>query len=82
VRVNSVVVGLVATEHAAAHYGDASGQAAVAATIPLGRMGTPGDVADACLFLASPLASYVTGSALLVHGGGERPAFLNAVEKA
>ena len=82
VRVNSVIVGLVATEHAAAHYGDASSLAAVAATVPLGRMGRPEDVADACLFLASPLASYVTGSALLVHGGGERPAFLNAVESA
>jgi NAD(P)-dependent dehydrogenase (short-subunit alcohol dehydrogenase family) len=82
VRVNSVVVGMVATEHAAAHYGDASSLAAVAATVPLGRMGRPEDVADACLFLASPLASYVTGSALLVHGGGERPAFLNAVESA
>ena len=82
VRVNSVIVGLVATDRAAAHYGDASSQAAVAATVPLGRMGRPEDVADACLFLASPFASYVTGSALLVHGGGERPAFLNAVESA
>lgn len=82
VRVNSIIVGMVATEHAAAHYGDASRLAAVAATVPLGRMATPDDVADACLFLASPLASYVTGSALLVHGGGERPAFLNAVESA
>ena len=81
-RVNSVIVGLVATERAAAHYGDASSQAAVAATVPLGRMGSPEDVAGACLFLASSLASYVTGSALLVHGGGERPAFLNAVESA
>lgn len=82
VRVNSVIVGLVATEQAAAHYGDASSQAAVAATVPLGRMGRPDDVADACLFLASPFAGYVTGSALLLHGGGERPAFLSAVESA
>jgi NAD(P)-dependent dehydrogenase (short-subunit alcohol dehydrogenase family) len=82
VRVNSVIVGLVATEQAAAHYGDASSQAAVAATVPLGRMGRPDDVADACLFLASPFAGYVTGSSLLLHGGGERPAFLSAVESA
>ena len=47
-------------------------------TIPMGRMATPADVAGACLFLASPAAAYVTGSALLVHGGGERPAFLAA----
>jgi NAD(P)-dependent dehydrogenase (short-subunit alcohol dehydrogenase family) len=39
-------------------------------------MATPDDVAGACLFLASPAAAYLTGSALLVHGGGERPAFL------
>lgn len=77
VRVNSVVAGPVATEPgAAAHYGDAEGMAAVGATVPLGRMAAPGDVADACLFLASPLASYVSGAALLLHGGGERPAYL------
>jgi NAD(P)-dependent dehydrogenase (short-subunit alcohol dehydrogenase family) len=50
----------------------------VAATVPLGRLGEPADVADACLFLASPLASYVSGAALRVDGGGERPAFLEA----
>ena len=48
--------------------------------MPLGRMGEPSDVADACLFLASPLARYVTGANLLVHGGGERPAFLAAAK--
>ena len=35
---------------------------------------------DVCLFLASPLASYVSGATLLVHGGGETPAFLAARE--
>ncbi len=34
----------------------------------------PDDVADACLFLASPLAGYISGASLLLHGGGERPA--------
>jgi NAD(P)-dependent dehydrogenase (short-subunit alcohol dehydrogenase family) len=62
------------------HYGDEAGVAAVAATIPLGRLGEPGDVADACLFLASPLARYVSGASLAVHGGGERPAFLAAAK--
>ena len=33
-------------------------------------------------FLASPLASYVTGANLLVHGGGEKPAYLEAATKA
>ena len=41
-------------------------------------MGEPADVADACLFLASSLARYVSGANLVVHGGGERPAFLDA----
>ena len=40
--------------------------------------GEPGDVADACLFLASPLARYISGGNLVVHGGGERPAYLGA----
>jgi NAD(P)-dependent dehydrogenase (short-subunit alcohol dehydrogenase family) len=78
VRVNTVIPGPVATgtSAAGAHFGDASGGAAVGGTIPMGRMATLADVAGACLFLASPAASYLTGSALLVHGGGERPAFL------
>ncbi|MFN8051699.1 MAG: SDR family oxidoreductase [Acidimicrobiales bacterium] len=78
VRVNAVTCGLIETEQAEMHYGDADGVAAVAATVPLGRMGTPGDVADTCVYLASPLASYVSGAQVLLHGGGERPAFLAA----
>jgi len=81
VRVNAIVAGLIRTEQASLHYGNEAGIAAVAATIPLGRMGEPADVGDACLFLASKLASYVSGAALLVHGGGERPAFLGAAKK-
>jgi NAD(P)-dependent dehydrogenase (short-subunit alcohol dehydrogenase family) len=80
VRVNCVVPGLVATGSAGGHYGGDAGVAAVAGSVPLGRMGSPGDVADACLFLASPLASYLSGTALVLHGGGERPAFLAAAE--
>jgi NAD(P)-dependent dehydrogenase (short-subunit alcohol dehydrogenase family) len=76
VRVNTVIVGPVDTEQSQLHYGDSSGVAAVGETIPMGRMATPADVAEACLYLASP--SYVTGSTLTVHGGGERPAFLDA----
>jgi NAD(P)-dependent dehydrogenase (short-subunit alcohol dehydrogenase family) len=78
VRVNAVVVGLTQTEQSHLHYGDEAGINAVAATIPLGRMGLPEDVGNACLFLASPLASYVSGSSFAVHGGGEKPAFLTA----
>ncbi|MBB1019976.1 SDR family oxidoreductase [Dietzia sp. E1] len=78
VRINSVVVGPVKTELAEMHYGDADGVAAVDATIPMGRMAEPRDVGQAAAFLASPLAAYITGAELLVHGGGEKPAFLSA----
>jgi NAD(P)-dependent dehydrogenase (short-subunit alcohol dehydrogenase family) len=78
VRVNAVTAGMIRTEQAHLHYGDEEGIAAVAATVPVGRLGEPRDVGDACLFLASPLASYVSGASLLLHGGGERPAFLAA----
>jgi NAD(P)-dependent dehydrogenase (short-subunit alcohol dehydrogenase family) len=81
VRVNAITAGLIRTEQAHLHYGDEHGIAAVAATVPMGRLGEPADVADACLFLASPLARYVTGASILVHGGGERPAFLAAAER-
>jgi len=82
VRVNAVTAGMILTEQAHLHYGDDKGVAAVAATVPLGRLATPEDVADVCLFLASPLARYVTGAGILLHGGGERPAFMAAAEKA
>jgi NAD(P)-dependent dehydrogenase (short-subunit alcohol dehydrogenase family) len=78
VRVNVVTGGLIQTEQAHLHYGDDEGIARVSATVPMLRMGTPTDIADACLFLASPLASFITGANLAVHGGGELPAFLAA----
>ncbi len=78
VRVNAVTAGMIHTEQAALHYGDDEGIAAVAATVPLGRLGLPEDVGDTCVYLASPLASYVSGANILLHGGGERPAFLSA----
>ncbi len=80
VRVNAVTAGMIRTEQAQLHYGDAAGIAAVAATVPLGRLGEPEDVGDACLFLASPLARYVSGASILLHGGGERPAYQAAAE--
>ena len=78
VRVNLVTAGYVRTEQSHLYYGDEAGIAAVGATIPLGRMAEPGDIGDACLLLASPLARYITGANLAVHGGGERPAYLDA----
>jgi NAD(P)-dependent dehydrogenase (short-subunit alcohol dehydrogenase family) len=78
VRVNTVVPGFVTTDASLPHYGDAGAAAAVAVGVPLGRMAIPQDVADACQFLASPRASYISGSSLTLHGGGEPPAFLSA----
>jgi NAD(P)-dependent dehydrogenase (short-subunit alcohol dehydrogenase family) len=78
VRVNAVVAGMVATEQAELFYGDAESQAAVAATVPLGRLATPADIGWATAFLASDAASYISGATLPVHGGGEPPPFLSA----
>ncbi|CRK50316.1 Short chain dehydrogenase [Rhodococcus sp. RD6.2] len=78
VRINSVVVGMVETEQSHLFYGDDAGIAAVGETVPLGRLARPDDIGNCAAFLASPLASYVSGSTLTVHGGGERPAFLAA----
>jgi NAD(P)-dependent dehydrogenase (short-subunit alcohol dehydrogenase family) len=72
VRVNSLIVGPVATEAA----DGGLDPAALARTVPMGRAATPAEVAGACLLLASPLAGYVSGAALAVHGGGEWPGYL------
>lgn len=78
VRVVAVSPGPILTEHAELHFGDEAGVAAVAETIPLGRLADPGDIGDACVWLASSAASYASGTNLVLHGGGERPAFLAA----
>ena len=80
VRVTALSPGLVKTENSHLHYGDEAGIAEVCKTIPAGRMAEPEDVANACLFLASPQASYSSGCNLLLNGGGEMPAFLHASE--
>ncbi len=76
VRVNAVVVGLVATDAAADHYGGAEGMKRIDAMLPLGRMATGADIAGVVSFLASPDAAYVSGARIAAHGGGERPLFL------
>ncbi|MFH9588311.1 SDR family oxidoreductase [Streptomyces luteogriseus] len=78
VRVNTLVVGMVRTERSHLHYGDRDGVDAVARTVPLGRLAEPSDVGSAAVFLASGAAAYISGASLLVHGGGERPVFLDA----
>jgi NAD(P)-dependent dehydrogenase (short-subunit alcohol dehydrogenase family) len=82
VRMNAVNVGLCRTELTGDHYGDDAQVAAIEATIPLGRMARPEEVAAVALFLGSDLASYVSGSTIACHGGGEPPVFLTAVQNA
>ncbi len=82
VRLNTLIVGMVATEHADEHYGGPAGVAAVADSLPLKRFATAEDVAGACLFLGSDLATYVSGAALSIHGGGEAPHFMSVVQAA
>lgn len=77
VRVNQITVGLLETDTADATYGE--DRSAVAATVPMGRLATPADVAAVCLMLSSPELAYVTGADLFVDGGGEIPAFHTAL---
>jgi len=78
VRVNAVVAGMVATEQVELFYGDVESQAAVAGTVPLGRLARPDEIGWAVAFLASDAASYISGALLPVHGGGEPPPYLSA----
>ncbi len=82
VRVNAIIAGLIKTEAAQEHYGGEAGLAALAAQLPAGRMGTPDDIAQACLYLASHSGAYLSGATLEVHGGGEPPGFLHVVAEA
>ena len=77
VRVNAIDVGLCRTEQTDDHYGDDARVAAIEATIPLGRMATPAEVGNVAVFLASDLASYVSGARITCDGGGEPPVFLH-----
>lgn len=76
IRVNAVSCGLVATDGADEHYGSPENLARIARTIPRGRLAEPIEIGNACLMLASPLASHITGAVVDVDGGGEWPAFL------
>ena len=76
VRVNACVVGMVETEQAELFYGDAASIAAISKNVPLGRLAMPEDVGWAAAFLASDIASYISGASLEVHGGGEPPHYL------
>ncbi|MBT4165352.1 MAG: SDR family oxidoreductase [Porticoccaceae bacterium] len=80
VRVNAIIVGLVHHDAGVAHYGGPEGFAKVANMLPLKRMAEPSDIADACLYLSSQQAAYVSGATLEVDGGGEVPVFLHLAD--
>ena len=69
IRVNGLAPGLVDTKLTKATTQHPDRLAGRLATIPQRRMGTPADMAGGAIFLASPLASYVTGHTLVVDGG-------------
>ncbi len=69
IRVNLVAPGLVRSKMTAVTWENPDRLAATAAQVPLGRIGEPDDIAGPILFLASPLAAYVTGTSLTIDGG-------------
>jgi NAD(P)-dependent dehydrogenase (short-subunit alcohol dehydrogenase family) len=77
VRVNAIDVGLCRTEQTDDHYGGDARVAKIEATIPLGRMARPQEIGNVAVFLASDLASYVSGATVSCDGGGEPPVFLH-----
>jgi 3-oxoacyl-[acyl-carrier protein] reductase len=72
IRVNGVEPGMIRTP-AMANLGGAEVNQAIAAAVPLGRLGEPEDIAAAMVFLASPAAAYITGQTLVVDGGALLP---------
>ena len=78
VRVNAIDVGLCRTELTGDQVGSDLNVAALEATMPLRRMAEPRDVGNLVAFLASDLASYVSGARIACHGGGEPPLFIYA----
>ncbi|WP_136660027.1 glucose 1-dehydrogenase [Nitratireductor sp. XY-223] len=69
IRCNSVLPGAVATDINRDDWSDREKRAYLEGRIPLGRFGEPEDIGKAVTFLASDMASYITGAALLVDGG-------------
>jgi NAD(P)-dependent dehydrogenase (short-subunit alcohol dehydrogenase family) len=69
VRVNAVCPGVVNSERLVKRMAEKGTTDKVARSVPLGRIGDVWEVASVCLFLASDLASYITGASIDVNGG-------------
>lgn len=69
IRVNGLAPGFVATKLTKVTTDSPDRAAEMAARVPMGRFGTPAEMGGVALFLASPLASYVTGHTIPVEGG-------------
>lgn len=69
IRCNAVGPGIVPTEGTLSHYGDEATRARRGRTLPAGRYGEPGDVADVVAFFCSDDSRYVTGQVVYVDGG-------------
>jgi len=76
ITVNSLQPGYIVSDQMMRMYPDEASRRDVAAReIPVGRFGDPGELADLAVFLASPRAAYITGTAIYVDGGMSRFAF-------
>lgn len=69
ITVNAIAPGYMVTDNTEALRNDAERNAQISARIPMGRWGTPDDLATALLFFAAPASGYVTGTVLPVDGG-------------
>jgi NAD(P)-dependent dehydrogenase (short-subunit alcohol dehydrogenase family) len=83
IRTNSIAPGYIGDTEGTSRLAGGPVMAAVMASTPLGRLGTTQDIGNAAVFLASPLASFVTGTVLVVDGGHylEGSALLNAEQR-
>lgn len=75
IRVNTLQPGLIDTANIRPYFSDEERKAFAAQEIPLGDFGQPQDMADMAVFLVSPRARYITGSAVVVDGGMRRYPF-------
>src|SRR5262249_34672746 len=82
IRVNSVHPGFVDTPMTQPGHANPEVASNRLAATPLGRFGTPADIAAGCLYLASDEASWVTGSELVIDGGAVRDAALALGQRA